>query len=110
MHQMPAEELGRPQTDAQRLPSFIARNIEPIVCEWEAFARTLTPSSDGMTSLALRDHIHQILQFVSSDMVSEQTPREETVKSRGKKKEARRKQQLKHMLPYGLLEASTLVK
>ena len=90
---MPAEEIGRSASGHaaivsgghQRLPSFIAENVEPIVCEWEAFARTLTPSSTGMTSLALRDHIHEILQFILSDILSDQTLREETLKSQGKK-------------------------
>jgi signal transduction histidine kinase len=68
----------------QRLPSFIAQNTELIVGEWEAFARTLTPSSTGMTPLALRDHIHQILEFIVEDMSSAQTPREQTIKSQGK--------------------------
>ena len=38
-----------------------------------------------MTPLALRDHIHQILQFVVEDIKSLQTPLEETIKSKGKK-------------------------
>ena len=69
----------------RRLPAFMSENIKPIVVEWENFARTLTPTSDGMTPLALRDHIHQILQFIVEDIQSEQTPKEETIKSKGKK-------------------------
>lgn len=38
-----------------------------------------------MTSLALRDHIHQILEFIIRDISSDQTPKQETVKSHGKK-------------------------
>jgi signal transduction histidine kinase len=68
----------------ERLPSFIASHTELIVGEWEVFARTLTPSATGMTSLALRDHIHQILEFIIEDMGSPQTPREQTRKSQGK--------------------------
>ena len=83
---MPVTEVRQPDPGAhQRLPSFIADNIDPIVCEWEAFARTLTPASDGMTPLALRDHIHQILEFILGDIVSEQTPKQEALKSRGRK-------------------------
>jgi signal transduction histidine kinase len=67
-----------------RLPSFIVQNTDLIVGEWEAFARTLTPSSSGMTPLSLRDHIHQILEFIVEDMSSSQTPREQTKKSHGK--------------------------
>ena len=71
--------------DRRRLPAFVSENIKPIVVEWENFARTLTPTSDGMTPLALRDHIHLILQFIVDDIRSEQTPKEETIKSKGKK-------------------------
>ena len=73
-------------SSSKRIPDFIAENIEPIVAAWEVFARTLTPSADGMTSLALRDHIHQILEFVVADMNSSQTPKEQTIKSKGDKK------------------------
>lgn len=72
----------------RRLPRFIAETIEPIVEEWEAFARTLTPSSDGMTPLALRDHIHQILAFLVSDMETAQTPEQQKEKSHGDKRQA----------------------
>ncbi len=69
----------------QRLPAFITENTNLIVGEWETFARTLKPSSAGMSPLALRDHIHQILEFIVEDMGSSQTPREQTKKSQGKK-------------------------
>ena len=70
---------------SKRLSVFIAKNIDSIVGEWEAFARTLTPSSEGMTPLALRDHIHQILDFVVNDIESSQTAKEQTKKSKGEK-------------------------
>jgi signal transduction histidine kinase len=68
----------------KRLPEFIAENTSHIIGEWEAFARTLTPASTGMTPLSLRDHIHQILEFIVDDMRSPQSPREQTKKSHGK--------------------------
>ena len=40
-----------------RLADFIEENIKEIVGEWEVFAATLTPAADGMTTIALRDHI-----------------------------------------------------
>ena len=86
---MPAENNQSPEASStechKRIPAFIADNVESIVGEWEDFARTLTPSSTGMTPLALRDHIHEILQFIVEDMKSAQTPKEETIKSRGLK-------------------------
>ncbi len=76
-----------PQATKRRLPSFIKDNIGPIVGEWEGFARTLAPSSQGMTPHALRDHIHQILAFIVSDMESYQSPSEQKVKSHGDKRQ-----------------------
>ncbi len=79
---------SNPETSQKRLSHFIKSNTAQIVGEWEAFARTLIPSSDGMTSNALRDHIHQILAFVMSDMASFQSPEEQREKSHGEKKQA----------------------
>ena len=71
---------------SKRLPSFINNNTSDIVSEWEAFARTLIPSAEGMTPHALRDHIHQILAFITSDIISYQTPAEQKNKSHGEKR------------------------
>lgn len=97
---MPGDEEGKndnanvvlmadknPETTKRRLPHFIKSNTVEIIGEWEAFARTLIPSADGMTPDALRDHIHQILAFVMSDMASYQTPAEQKEKSHGEKKQ-----------------------
>jgi signal transduction histidine kinase len=43
-----------------RLPDFITSNLEPILREWESFARSTNPGA-GMDSLALRDHAEEIL-------------------------------------------------
>ncbi len=43
-----------------RLADFILKNIEPILQEWEDFAKTLTPAAEGMDSVALRDHAEQM--------------------------------------------------
>ena len=74
-------------TVKSRLPSFIKANTAAIVSEWEAFARTLVPSAEGMTPHALRDHIHQILAFIEADMASYQTPVEQTQKAHGQKEQ-----------------------
>lgn len=75
------------ETVRRRLPHFIKENVGPIVSEWEGFAKTLIPSSQGMTPHALRDHIHQILAFIVSDMASDQTPSEQKKKAHGDKKQ-----------------------
>ncbi len=74
---------GKPKSGSKRLPAFISENVEAIVGEWEVFARTLTPASDGMTSDALRDHIIQMLDFIAKDIATSQTPKEQTRKSKG---------------------------
>jgi signal transduction histidine kinase len=67
-----------------RLADFTLRDMETIVEEWEAFAATLLPAAERMTSLALRDHAQQILEAVAKDLSTPQTPREQIEKSRGR--------------------------
>jgi signal transduction histidine kinase len=50
-----------------RLPDFIAANVEPILAEWETFARGIGPGAD-MDALALRDHAGDILLATVRDM------------------------------------------
>ena len=70
-------------TEHLRLADFIRLNVEPIVVEWIAFARTRTPASDSMTKLALRDHIEEILTFVADDLEAFQTQQEQIAKAHG---------------------------
>ena len=65
------------------LANFITANIEKILAEWEVFARTLMPSAAAMDSLALRDHARQILEAIAKDIVTPQTARESSEKSKG---------------------------
>jgi len=66
-----------------RLGDFILGNIEPILQQWEDFARTLTPAADGMTSLALRDHAGQMLRAIAADLSTSQSHEQRLLKSRG---------------------------
>lgn len=66
-----------------RLGDFILRNIEPILQQWEDFARTLTPAADGMTSLALRDHAGQMLRTIAADLSTSQSHEQRLLKSWG---------------------------
>ena len=50
-----------------RLAEFILANIEPILAEWEAFARSLSPGAN-MTIVALRDDAESILLATARDM------------------------------------------
>jgi signal transduction histidine kinase len=67
----------------ERLADFIRHNQSAIVKEWIDFARTRSPASDGMSKLALEDHIVDILRFVADDLESWQTPTEQVDKSHG---------------------------
>lgn len=64
-----------------RLSSFILANIEQILSEWDAFARTLGPVADAMSLNALRDHARPILQAIAADMAIPETAREQLEKS-----------------------------
>jgi signal transduction histidine kinase len=73
-----AMEHGHP-----RLADFIRQNQAAIIDEWVQFASTRAPASDGMSRLALKDHIVDILSFVAADLESAQTSREQVDKSHG---------------------------
>ena len=66
--------LGLPgRRETLPLSEFIDQNMEAIVAEWEAFARTLLPAAAGMTPLALRDHAGAILQAIAKEIRSDHT-------------------------------------
>ena len=66
-----------------RLAQFIIKNQSDIIAEWEAYAKTLSPAADNMSKLQLRDHIVEILAFITTDIESPQTAREQKQKSFG---------------------------
>src|SRR4051812_27936513 len=65
-----------------RLADFILANIEPILREWEKFARSLAPGSE-MEVLALRDDAEAILRASTRDMQTAQTVTQQVNKSKG---------------------------
>ena len=65
-----------------RLADFILSNVEPILMEWEVFARGITPGA-SMDALALRDHAPDILVATVEDMKSSQSATERSAKARG---------------------------
>src|SRR5437762_1672289 len=71
-----------------RLADFILSNIEPILMEWETFARGIAPGAT-MEALALRDHAPDILLATVQDMNSSQSTTERSAKSRGRGREGR---------------------
>lgn len=66
-----------------RLADFILANREPILAEWEAFARTCVPAGDMMGIAALRDHANEMLTVIAKDLKSPQDKQEQTEKSKG---------------------------
>jgi signal transduction histidine kinase len=65
-----------------RLADFIVSNIEPMLMEWEVFARGITPGAT-MDALALREHATEILVATVQDMKSSQSAAERSAQSRG---------------------------
>ena len=65
-----------------RLAEFILANVEPILAEWEAFARSLLPGAN-MTIVALRDDAESILLASARDMQNPQSQQQQASKSKG---------------------------
>ena len=65
-----------------KLHAFIENNLDAIVGEWEAFARTLLPAAESMSDLALRNDSREILMAIIRDMQTSQTEIERSDKAR----------------------------
>ena len=57
-----------------RLADFIRSHREPILAEWETFARTCAPASGPMDVVALRDHADAMLTAIAADLATPQGP------------------------------------
>ncbi|MDM0110548.1 sensor histidine kinase [Variovorax sp. J22R133] len=66
-----------------RLSQFIQANIEEIMEDWEAFARTMIPPAETMSVIELRDHAHDILLDIASEMDSNQSEDQREAKGKG---------------------------
>ncbi len=65
-----------------RLADFILENLEPILAEWEAFARSVWPGA-ATDPRELRDHAADILRATALDMKSAQSAAQQSDKSKG---------------------------
>lgn len=77
---------GVERNHVMRLPDFILANLEPILVEWEAFARRVWPDplqSAGVDPTKFRDHAEDILRAAVRDMASPQTSEQQSQKSTG---------------------------
>lgn len=66
-----------------RLSSFLIKNIEPILQEWENFARTILTDCKPLDSEGLRDHAELMLRAIADDLRTHQTRQEQVEKSKG---------------------------
>jgi signal transduction histidine kinase len=71
-----------------RLAEFILANREPILAEWETFARTCAPAGHAMDIAALRDHAGAMLTVIAADLQEPQTRLAQSEKSKGRAPEA----------------------
>jgi len=69
---------------AMRLADFILANIEPILANWEQFARGIWPRGTSVDVAALRDHAEAILRATVADMNSAQSNFQQSEKSMGR--------------------------
>lgn len=65
---------------SQSLADFILANREPILVDWEAFARSCAPT---MGIPALRDHANEMLTVIVADLNTFETKAEKSEKSKG---------------------------
>jgi signal transduction histidine kinase len=75
--------------DTTDLATFIRENTDPILAEWEAFARTLARDSP-VDVAALREHAGVMLEEIASDIETPQSKREQSAKSRGLRQDTQR--------------------
>ena len=67
-----------------RLAPFITGHMATILAEWDAFARTLLPTTRDMPSSVLRDHAQEILEAVATDLSTAHTADDQQRKSWGR--------------------------
>src|SRR5688500_18168429 len=70
-----------------RLADFILSNVEPILAEWEAFARSIWPGGAATDPATLRDDAEDMLRAAAADMQWAQTAKQQSEKSMGRGEE-----------------------
>lgn len=66
-----------------RLSTFIRENTEPILEEWEKFARSLHTGED-MDVETLRDHAREMLHVIAADLETPQSEKQQARKAQGR--------------------------
>jgi signal transduction histidine kinase len=67
-----------------RLSAFILAKMEPILQEWEDFARALGVVAESLDVAALRDHAEGILRELAADLETYQSEAQQEAKSKGR--------------------------
>lgn len=65
-----------------RLAEFIRAEIEPILLDWEVFAKTIL-SAKNLNKTGLRDHAKDMLLAIADDLDTPQSETEQVAKSKG---------------------------
>ena len=66
-----------------RLADFIRAELEPILQDWEEFAKTIFPAR-FMNKAGLRDHARDMLLVIADDLDARQSEAEQAEKSKGR--------------------------
>ena len=66
-----------------KLSILLSVHHKEILFEWDKFARTHSPLNTVMSSNGLRDHAHQLLKAIATDMQSHQSAKQQSQKSQG---------------------------
>ncbi|MEX1198534.1 MAG: GGDEF domain-containing protein [Pseudohongiellaceae bacterium] len=66
----------------ERLSGFIRAELEPILQDWEEFAKTLF-NTTHMSKSGLRDHASDMLLVIADDLDSRQNKKQQAAKSKG---------------------------
>lgn len=69
-----------------KLAQFIQTNMEHLLEDWEEAVLEIAPALKGDDSLALRDHAHEMLDFIVRDLGTPQSREESASKALGKGK------------------------
>jgi signal transduction histidine kinase len=66
-----------------QMSEFITTNMDPILREWDTFARSVSPAAEGVSAARLRDHAREMLLEIAADMQTAQSSAEQQAKSEG---------------------------
>ena len=66
-----------------RLAQFIRSEMQAILAEWDAFARSIEPGGKAIHELDLRNDAERLLRSIADDVDSAQSAAQQTAKSRG---------------------------